>query len=78
MLKKEIRTVVAWSEGEDRELTGIREGTFWADGNVPCLDLGGAYTKEIHQNLYTAIKTNSWGIRVAEWDVNGINFISTV
>ena len=34
MLKKEIRTVVAWSEGEDRELTGIREGTFWADGSV--------------------------------------------
>ena len=25
LLKKKIRTVVAWSEGEDKESTGIRE-----------------------------------------------------
>ena len=44
MLKKEIRTVVAWSEGEDRELTGIREGTFWADGSVLYLHCDMGYT----------------------------------
>ena len=44
-----------------KRLEGGPQGTFWGDGNVPCLDLGGVYMKEIHQNLYTTIKANSWG-----------------